>query len=129
MADCEITRRHGDTWDPSFTVTDDATPPEPLPLTGATVVFTLETDEDTEEDFYFSDPAGATPNTAGISIVRVDAAGEFTLTLTAALMATLEGSDSQDPAARQYYWDVTVTFASGKKLTLVVGIITLEEKA
>ena len=120
MSDCAIVRYHGDTWELSVAVTDNLG--AIVSLVGAELVFRLETKSDTVTDFYFSDPVGLIANTAGITIVRNNALGTFTLTLTDVLMATLD-------IDTQYQWDITMTNAAGIVLTLVVGTLAVEEKA
>jgi len=123
MAVFDMARYHGDTWEIPVVVTDDATPPAPIILTGSTIVFSLETMSETITDFYFSDPVNpAIANTAGISIGRNDLGGEFTFTLTSALMATLT-------TRTQYTWDVTVVSATGVTLTYFVATYSIKEKA
>ena len=120
MSDCVITRYHGDTWELPVAVTDSTG--VAISLVGCELVFRLETKSTTVADFYFADPVTVTPNTVGISIVRQDLLGTFTLTLTDTLMATLA-------IDTQYQWDITMTDAVGVVLTLVVGTFSIEEKA
>ena len=119
MSDCVITRYHGDTWE--LPVAVKTALGVAINLTGATLVFRLETKSTTVPDFYFANPISVL-NTVGISIVRQDALGTFTLTLTNTLMATLDEDT-------QYQWDITSTNAAGVVLTLVVGTYSIEEKA
>jgi hypothetical protein len=120
MSDCVITRYHGDTWELPVAVTDALG--VAIPLTGGTLIFRLETKSTTVADFYFADPITVTPNTVGISIVRQDVLGTFTLTLTDTLMSTLS-------IDTQYQWDITLIDSLGVVLTLVVGTFSVEEKA
>ena len=119
MSDCALVRYHGDTWELPVAVTDSLG--VAITLVGATLVFRLETKSTTVPDFYVADPVSPL-NTAGISIVRQDVLGTFTLTLTDVLMATLD-------IDTQYQWDITMINALGIVLTLVVGTFAVEEKA
>jgi len=123
MAVFDLARYHGDTWLLPVYVTDDATPPVAIDLTGSTIVFRLETESDDVEDFYFSDPVNPLiTNTVGISIIRNDLLGTFSLTLTSVLMATLT-------ARLQYSWDITVTSVAGIVLTYFDATYSIKAKA
>ena len=102
MPDFLLTRYHGDNLILPVGLTDSEG--LPIDLSGAAIKFKLGTITDTSE---------------GYSISRDDAAGNFTITLSATLMETL--------TEENYNFGLEVTYPSGIKETLFVGKLILVE--
>lgn len=100
-----LERYHGDSLVLPVSVKDDDG--NPINLTDATIRFTIDS------------PTPITDQSPGYSISRVDLYGVFTIAISADKMATL--------APGSYRFDVELTYASGVRETLFVGILAILE--
>ena len=98
----------------TVTVMDDATPPVPIDLTGASIEWIVKRSED--------DAVGLITKTVGAGIALLNQTthkGEFTITLAPADTASLGGAS--------YYHEAEVTDVATNVSTVTRGILTIKK--